>query len=72
MDSITIPTDETIGGHLAEVKQVSVGADDNTSAVNELLSAGWRLLHIGHAGERTIFILGKPPAQARRPTGFLS
>ncbi len=72
MESITVPVDDTRAGPLAEIIQVSVGADDQITPVNELLASGWRLLHVGHAGERTVYVLGKPPAQAKRPTGFLT
>lgn len=71
MESITIPVDGTQIGPLAEVKQVSVGADNAVAPVNELLADGWKLLHIGHAGAQTVYVLGKPPAQTKRSTGFV-
>ena len=71
MESITVPVDDTQIGPLAEVRQVSVGADNDVAPVNELLASGWKLLHIGHAGEQTVYVLGKPPAQAKRSTGFV-
>ena len=72
MESITVPVDDTQIGPLAEVRQVAVGTDNDVAPVNELLANGWKLLHIGHAGEHTIYVLGKPPAQPKRSTGFLT
>ncbi|MCO5246916.1 MAG: hypothetical protein M9927_24370 [Anaerolineae bacterium] len=72
MESITVPVGDTTVGPLAEVTQVSVGADNDVAPVNELLSRGWKLLHIGHAGEQTVYVLGKPPTQAKRQTGFVT
>ena len=72
MESITVPIDDTKIGPLAEVKQVSVDGNNDVAPVNELLASGWKLLHIGHAGEWTVYVLGKPPAQAKRPTGFVT
>lgn len=72
MESITVPVDDTHFGPLAEVRQVSVGADNDVAVVNELLASGWKLLHIGHAGEQTVYVLAKPPAQAKRHTGFVN
>ncbi|MCB0043483.1 MAG: hypothetical protein KDE23_27540, partial [Caldilinea sp.] len=62
MESITVPVDDTQFGPLAEVRQVSVGADNDVAPVNELLASGWKLVHIGHAGEQTVYVLAKPPA----------
>lgn len=72
MESITVPADDARLGPLAEVRQVSVGADDDLDAVNQLLADGWRLFHIGHAGDRTVYVLGKAPSPTKRPTGFLT
>ena len=47
MESITVPIDDTKIGPLAEVKQVSVDANNDVAPVNELLASGWKLLHIG-------------------------
>ena len=72
MESITVPVDDTHFGPLAEVRQVSVGADNDVAPVNELLASGWKLLHIGHAGEQTVYVFAKPPAQSKRHTGFVT
>lgn len=72
MESITVPVDDTHFGPLAEVRQVSVGTDNDVASVNELLASGWKLLHIGHAGEQTVYVLAKPPEQTKRHTGFLT
>jgi hypothetical protein len=70
MDTITIPADAATAGPLAELKQISVAADEDASAVNSLLADGWKLLHIGHTSQHTVYVLGKPPQPAKRRTGF--
>lgn len=70
MDSIIVPEDP---GHrlLTEIKQVSLAADEDASAVNALLADGWKLIHIGHTSDRTVYVLGKHVEKAQRRTGFL-
>ena len=66
------PQKNSIFGSFAELKQVSVAADEEISAVNALLQDGWRLLHVGHTNKHTIYVLGRPPQQSRRRTGFVA
>jgi hypothetical protein len=71
MEAITVPTEESSTlGSFAELRQVSVAGDDEMTAVNALLQDGWKLLHIGHTSQHTVYVLGKPPQQAKRRTGF--
>ncbi len=70
METITVPSENPIVGPVTEIKQITVAADEEVSAVNALLADGWKLLHIGHTGQQTVYVLGKPSASAKRRTGF--
>jgi hypothetical protein len=70
MQTITVPTENSNLGPVAEIKQISVAADEDVSAVNALLADGWKLLHIGHANQHTVYVLGKPSQASKRRTGF--
>ena len=70
MENITVPADNATSGPLSEIKQISVAADEDVSAVNALLADGWKLLHVGHTSQHTVYVLGKPPQAAKRRTGF--
>ena len=67
-----VPTEDSNFGTFDEVKQVYVAADDEINAVNALLQDGWRLLHVGHTNKHTVYVLGRPPQQSRRRTGFVA
>ena len=70
MDTITVPTENSTFGPVAEIKQVSVAADEDVSAINALLADGWKLLHVGHTQQHTVYVLGKPTPASKRRTGF--
>jgi hypothetical protein len=70
MDTITVPTENPTLGPVAEIRQVSVTADEDVNAVNTLLADGWKLLHVGHTNQHTVYVLGKPTPAAKRRTGF--
>jgi hypothetical protein len=72
MEPITVPAEDSAFGPFSELKQVSVAADEEVSAVNALLQDGWKLLHIGHSGQLTVYVLGRMPQSSRRRTGFLA
>lgn len=70
METITVPSESSLVGPVAEIRQVSVAADEDVSAVNALLADGWKLLHVGHTGQHTVYVLGKPGQTSKRRTGF--
>lgn len=72
MDTISAPAEQLPTNPLTEVTQISVAHDDDVSAVNALLSDGWKLLHVGHTHEYTVYVLGKTAAPSKRRTGFTS
>jgi hypothetical protein len=72
MEPITVPAEDSNFGPFTELRQVSVAADDEIGAVNALLQDGWKLLHVGHTGQNTVYVLGRMPQSSRRRTGFLA
>jgi hypothetical protein len=72
MESITVPTDSPTAGPLAEIKQISVVDDEDVGAVNALLTDGWRLVHVGHTNQHTVYVLGRPAQASKRRTGFVA
>lgn len=72
METITIPVDSSVYGDVTEIRQVSVSSDAEATSVNVLLADGWKLLHIGHLSEQTVYVLGKPSEQSQRRTGFMA
>ena len=70
METITVPPENPIVGPVAEIKQISVVADEDVSAVNALLADGWKLLHVGHTSQHTVYVLGRPSQASKRRTGF--
>ena len=72
MDSTTSPAMPMVSSSIVEIKQVTVDSDEGISPVNELLAEGWRLLHIGSSGSKTVYVLGKPSESSRRRTGFIA
>jgi hypothetical protein len=71
MESITVPNESPSTGPLAEIKQITV-ADDDVGAVNALLADGWKLVHVGHTAQHTVYVLGRPAQTAKRRTGFVA
>lgn len=72
MDTLTVPVENSTLGALAEIRQVTVAGDEDISAVNTLLNDGWRLLHVGHTSQQTVYVLGKSSQASKRRTGFVS
>jgi hypothetical protein len=72
MEAITVPAEESTFSPFAELRQVSIAGDDEISAVNTLLQDGWKLLHVGHTSQHTVYVLGKPQQHSRRRTGFVA
>jgi hypothetical protein len=72
MDVIADSTETSKLGAIAEIKQVTVSADTEIGAVNDLLGQGWKLLHIGQGADRTVYVLGRSSEQSRRRPGFLA
>ena len=72
METTIAPPDSPTLGTVTEIKQVSIAADDEVSAVNDLLADGWRLLHIGHLSQHMVYVLGRMHEKSRRRTGFLA
>lgn len=70
METIAVPSENPIVGPIAEIRQISVVADEDVSAVNALLGDGWKLLHVGHTSQHTVYVLGRPTPAAKRRTGF--
>jgi hypothetical protein len=70
METITVPSENPTIGPVAEVMQISVAADEDVDAINALLADGWKLLHIGHTSQHTVYVLGKPSQASKRRTGF--
>ena len=70
METITVPSENPTLGPVAEIMQISVAADEDVDAVNALLADGWKLLHIGHTSQHTVYVLGKPSQASKRRTGF--
>jgi hypothetical protein len=72
MESITVPTENPTAGPLAEIKQISVVDDEDVGAVNALLTDGWRLVHVGHTSQHTVYVLGRSAQTSKRRTGFVA
>jgi hypothetical protein len=72
MDTTIAPPESLTLGNIAEIKQVSIASDDEISAINDLLANDWKLLHIGHLSQCTVYVLGRMPEKSRRRTGFLA
>jgi hypothetical protein len=72
MESITVPTESPSAGPLAEIKQITVADDEHVATVNALLADGWRLVHVGHTAQHTVYVLGRSAQSAMRRTGFVA
>lgn len=72
MESITVPSKDFGSSEFSELKQISLESDDGIGAVNDLLADGWKLLHIGHLSDRTVYVLGKQAPASQRRAGFLA
>lgn len=72
METIEIPVEDAVLARVTEIKQVSVSADSEIDAVNELLAEGWRLVHIAHLSDRIVYVLARPVERGRRRAGFLA
>ena len=68
------PTPTVVPGEspFAELRQVTVKADEEITAVNQLITEGWRLVNIGQTSEATVYVLGRMEKKSKRGTGFLN
>jgi hypothetical protein len=55
-----------------QLRQVTVTADGEISAVNELLADGWQLVGIGYRPDATVYVLGRLEERPRHRAGFLA
>jgi hypothetical protein len=51
---------------------ITVRNDVEIAAVNQLLSEGWRIMHIGQRPDATVFVLGRLEEKQKHRTGFLT
>lgn len=72
MDTIEIPANDAVLAKVAEIKQVTISADSEIGAVNQLLADGWKLVHVGQLSDRMVYVLARPAESGRRPAGFLA
>jgi hypothetical protein len=56
----------------AELRQVTVKADEEIAAVNQLVAEGWRLIGIQSRADAVVYVLGRIEKKSKRGTGFLS
>jgi len=69
---IEVPQQSSAFGSLTEIRQISIAGDEGIDAVNVLLADGWKLLHIGHTSQHSVYVLSKPTQTVRRHAGFQS
>lgn len=55
-----------------QLRQVTVRNDEEIAAVNQLLSDGWRIVHIGQRTDATVYVLGRPEERPKHRAGFLA
>jgi hypothetical protein len=69
-----IPTPVAPSGErqFTRLTQITVASDDQISAVNQLLTEGWRLLSIGYRADATVYVLGWREDKPKPRAGFLS
>jgi len=71
-DIISAPIAPAGERQFTRLTQVTVTSDDQISAVNQLLTEGWRLLSIGYRADATVYVLGWREEKPKPRTGFLS
>jgi hypothetical protein len=69
-----VPTPMMIAGETqyTQLIQVTVADDEQIARVNELLASGWRVVHIGHHSDVTVYVLGRLEDKPKHSTGFLA
>ncbi len=69
-----VPTPVVSSGErpFTKLAQITVTADDQIAAVNQLLTEGWRLLSIGYRSDATVYVFGWREEKAKPRTGFLA
>jgi len=72
MDDVRTPSVMPGEPTFAELRQVSVKADEEIAAVNQLISEGWRLISIQSCADAIVYVLGRVEKKSKRATGFLS
>ena len=73
-DSIQTQTPTVVPGEpqFAELRQVTVKADEEIAAVNQLIAEGWRLISIQSLTDAVVYVLGRIEKKSKRGTGFLT
>lgn len=71
-DIISTPIAPSGERQFTKLTQVTVTSDDQITAVNQLLTEGWRLLSIGYRADATVYVLGWREDKPKSRTGFLS
>ncbi|MDQ1301939.1 MAG: hypothetical protein QG637_1861 [Chloroflexota bacterium] len=71
-DIISTPSAPSGERQFTKLTQVTVTSDDQITAVNQLLTEGWRLLSIGYRADATVYVLGWREDKPKSRTGFLS
>jgi hypothetical protein len=56
----------------AQLRQVTVNADEQIENVNQLLADGWRLVSIGYHANATVYVLGRAEDKPKHRPGFLT
>jgi len=69
-----IPTPVAPSGErqFTKLTQVTVTSDEEITAVNQLLTDGWRLVSIGYRVDATVYVLGWREEKPKSRTGFLA
>jgi hypothetical protein len=71
-DNISAPIAPSGERQFTKLTQVTVTSDDQITAVNQLLTDGWRLVNIGYRADTTVYVLGWHEDKPRPRTGFLA
>jgi len=71
-DIITTPVAPVGERQFTRLTQVTITSDEQISAVNQLLTEGWRLLSIGYRADATVYVLGWREDKPKPRAGFLT
>jgi hypothetical protein len=67
LSPMVVPGDREV----AQLRQITVRADDEVAEVNGLLRDGWRLLSIGFQPSATVYVLARSEDKPRHRAGFI-
>ncbi len=70
--SVTPPMVPSSEKTIAQLRQVTVTADEEISKVNDLLREGWRVMSIGYHREATVYVLARTEDKPRHRPGFVT